>query len=287
MENLTNKGNKTRKNNKNNYSRYAIATKGSANGANYNISKVVLGQLGNSTIRTENVLNIINNAINHSNKIYRKLQRGLTQDEEYQYIYNKIEPIGITEYITHPVTGKVHEIYGYPRKYEGDTLFGCRGTRKIKRGNRREYNILHNDYKRCISAPDLNRVSFKVNMHKFETYYLYYLCVYIDNKFIAVIFPENTYMNSLTLKERAYVKSIVAPGILIDMYNKKAVVKGSELVVNINIGRNPEFERNIALEYTNNRGKTKKKLRFSNISHVQEITMRKNIKFYNNSNNAK
>jgi hypothetical protein len=205
-----------------------------------NISNNQLAKEKDRVFRKEDFVNVINKSIVHANKMMRRLRQykiNAFPNEnipEEELLYNKLIPIGITEQVEHPITKKLYDIYGYPRRFAGDTIFGCRGKRTIK-GSK---NVLHNNIKQCISINDLNRISLKAITYSPYNNSFCILVLLDNDKPISIIDDDPTFLNSLTKKEKDFVNNITSQAILSVMYRENKVYSGQEFVSNINMGVN-------------------------------------------------
>jgi hypothetical protein len=202
---------------------------------NYN----VLAKEEDRFLRKDDLLNIINKSIIYSNKIIRSIgyniKYGFSRENVpvKDIIYTKLIPIGITEEVEHPITKIKYSIYGYPRRFGGDTVFGCRGKRTIK-GTK---NILHNNINQCISLNDLNRIGLKAEYN--SELNKYYILVMLDNdRPISIINLEPTFLNSLSKKEEEIVKKISSQVILSIMYKENTLYLVSDFENMIYMGTN-------------------------------------------------
>jgi hypothetical protein len=189
--------------------------------------------------RKEDLLNIINKSITYSNKIMRMLRQhsrngfSIENINDEELLYKKLIPIGITEQIENPLTKKKYDIYGYPRRFAGDSIFGCRGKRIIK-GTQ---NVLYNDMNQCISVNDIHRISLKAEYNSDLNKY-FIVILLDDDRPISLITMHTTFLNSLTKKEKEFVKHISSQLILSIMYKENKSYIGSEFKNTINMGTN-------------------------------------------------
>jgi hypothetical protein len=240
----------------NNYEKYKINLKNNTRKNKINNSSTDLLALPeNSIFRKSNLVNIINNAIVFSNKALRRLKNGNTEYLAYQ----DIDPIGVLNIFTHHATGMRYKIYGYPG-FEVAEQFRCKGKRVIK-GSK---DTLDNNVKKCIEEADLGRIVFKAGyIDKPVDKYVVYVVLDMV-RIIAVIDNNATFMNSLTIKEQEFVKSITNQDLLEGMDAQQRVFAGVNFKNDTNMSSilpeliYPSKERNY-------------KLKFSESVNVQEI----------------
>lgn len=206
----------------NNYATYKTVLRNNTRKNNTkNSSNALLASPENSIFRRSNLIHIINSAIMFSNKALRRFKNGDSNSVYTAYQY--IEPISVLNIYTHKSTGKHYKIYGYPG-FEVAEKFKCRGVRTIKGSS----NIIDNNVKTCIEEADLDRIIFKP-AYIDEPANKHVVLVVLDNvRIIAVIDNNITFMNSLTLKEQEFVKSITAQDMLELMSQENKTFAGSD-----------------------------------------------------------